>query len=483
MSAKRLGAMDDNFENYNNEEIKELVDKFEQKLKFNQSFFFDVEEYEALIDYYVGNDNISYTNQLIQHAVSQHPDSIGILLKRAQLYAYADNTEKALELLAKLEGMDPNNSEVFFTKGAIYSQLKRYEKAIEEYHKAIRETEELDEVYINIAFEYENLGNYEKAIEYLKKALEISPENEMVLYELAMSFEFAERTEESITFFKDYLNENPYSYVAWINLGTAFNSQGLNEKAIKAFEYAIAIDDINPSSYYSKAATYLGMEEYVKAIDVYNEILQLDNNYSIPHYYIGECYEKMEDFNAAIDYYTRSIKHDEFFSDAWLGRGLSFYELKKVPQSINDIKKAISLNEENTEYQLILAEILHKEKMEGATEIYEKVLNEAPNKADAWLDYSDYLRDNGDIEAAIEIISQGLKVMPKNVELYYRLAAYQLLNREVKTAYITIAIALEIDTEPLSDFFDYISELKLETFFIEIIEQFKKDIENQNKPN
>ncbi|MEI6695736.1 MAG: tetratricopeptide repeat protein [Bacteroidota bacterium] len=475
--------MNDNFENYNEEEINELVDKFEQKIKFNQSYFFDVEEYEMLIDYYIDNENIPYTNQLIQHAVSQHPDSIGILLKKAQLYAYADNTEKALELLAKLESMDPDNSDVFFTKGAIYSQLKRYEKAIEEYHKAITRTEELDEVYINIAFEYENLGNYEKAIEYLKKALEISPENEMVLYELAMSFDFAQRSEESIGFFQNYLNENPYSYVGWINLGTAFNSQGLNEKAIEAFDYALAIDEINSSAYYSKAATYIGMEEYVKAIDVYNEVLLLDNNFAIPYYYIGECYEKMEDFNAAIDYHTRSIKHDEYFSDAWLGRGISFYELKKIPQSINDIKKAISLNEDNAEYQLILAEILHKEKMEGASEIYKKVLKEDPSNTDAWLDYSDSFRDDGDLETAIEIISNGLKAMPKNVELYYRLAAYQLLNREVKTAYITIAVALEIDAEPLSDFFDYISELKLEAYFIEIIEQFKNDIENKNKSN
>jgi len=474
--------MDDNFDNYNDDEIKDLVDKFEQKIKFNQNFFFDVEEYEILIDYYIDNENIPYTHQLIQHAVSQHPDSVGILLKKAQLYAYADNTDKALELLAKLEDMDPDNSDVFFTKGAIYSQLKRYEKAIEEYHKAIKRAEELDEVYINIAFEYENLGNYDKAIEYLKKALEISPENEMVLYELSMSFEFAKRNDESIDFFKDYLNENPYSYVAWLNLGTAYNSQDLNEKAVQAFDYAIAIDDLNSSAYYSKAATYVGMEEYVKAIDVYNEILLMDKNSAIPYYYIGECYEKMEDFNAAIDYHSRSIKHDEYFSDAWLGRGISFYELKKVPQSIHDIKKAISLNEDNAEYQLILAEILHKEKMEGATEIYQKVINEDPNNTDAWLDYSDSLRDNGDIEAAIEIISNGLNAMPKNVELYYRLAAYQLLNREVKTAYITIAIALEIDAEPLSDFFDYISELKLEAYFIEIIEQFKKDIENQNNP-
>jgi tetratricopeptide (TPR) repeat protein len=475
--------MDDNFESYNEEEIKDLVEKFEQKLKLNQTFFFDVEEYEMLIDYYIDNENIPYSNQLIHHAISQHPDSVGILLKKAQLYAYADNTEKALELLSKLEGMDPDNSDVFFTKGAIYSQLKRYEKAIEEYHKAIAKTEELDEVYINIAFEYENLSNYDKAIEYLKKALEISPENEMVLYELAMSYEFAQRSDESILFFTNYLNENPYSYVAWVNLGTAFNSQGLNEKAIEAFDYAIAIDDINTSAYYSKAATYIGMEEYVKAIDVYNEILLLDNNYAIPYYYIGECYEKMEDFNAAIDYHTRSIKSDEYFSDAWLGRGISFYELKKVPQSINDIKKAISLNEENSEYQLILAEILHKEKLDGSIEIYQKVIKDEPNNTDAWLDYSDSFRDNGDIDAAIEVISNGLKIMPKNVELYYRLAAYQLLNKEVKTAYITIAIALEIDAEPLKDFFDYISELKLEAYFIEIIEQFKKDIENQNKSN
>ncbi len=473
--------MDENFEEYSDEEIKNLIDKFESMLESKQSYFFDVDEFEIIIDHFLEKNNLSKTSLALRYATGQHPKSVGLLLKKAQLYAYSDKTDKALELLAKVELLDPTNSDVFFTKGAIYSQLKRYEKAIEEYHKALNKAEELDDVYINIAFEYENLGNYNKAIEYLKKALEINPDNEAVLYELSLNYEFAQRMSDSISFFENYLEENPYSKVGWLNLGIAFNIVGLYEKAVEAFDYAITIDDTFLIGFYNKAATYINLNQFQNAVDIYNEMLALEDNKAIAHYYIGECYEKMQNYPAAIDSYTKSIEHDENFADAWLGRGMSCFELKNIEQSLKDIHRAVDLEPENTEYLFLLADIQQKQGMNEALDTYRKVSELEPANLDIWIEYSDAYQAADNLDMAIEIIKTGISYQPDNAELLYRLSAYHLLKKEIKEAYNILETALDMDLSFADDLIEYVAEFEDNSHLLDIILQFKIDIQTKKE--
>jgi tetratricopeptide (TPR) repeat protein len=462
---------DDFFED---NEINELIRVFEKKIKDNESFFFDVDEYELLIDYYIEKENYKYISHLLNLASEQHPSSTSILLKKAQYFAYNDKNDKALEILTQLEKIDPSNVDVLFTKGAIYSNLQRYEKAIEEYKKALSKVDELDEVYINIAYEYQFLGNYEKAIEYFNKAFELT-QDESIFPELSLCYEIIDKNDKIAEFFLKYIEDNPYSYKAWFYLGTAYNLLGLYEKAIEAFDFSIAIDDKKPEAYYSKAITLFQNDKYAEAIKVYSELIDIDDNKGLVYYYLGECYEKLTDFEKAIYYYTLSINHDEYFDEAWLGRGICYFELRMNIQAINDIKKAISLNDSNSDYKLILAEILFTEnKFDEAIDLYEKVITVDPQNANAWLDYSDALRANSQIKNAISVIMKGLENIPNETELLYRLAAYQLLDFQYETAQLTLLLSYESDKTLLFEFFDYLNDLKLTVKQQYFIEEVKK---------
>jgi len=233
----------DDFNKYENEQSDALISKFDRMLRKGEHYFFDVEEFEIIIDSYLFSQQYDKTNIAIKYALEQHPKTVSIKLKKAQLLVSSNHINKALDLLSEVERMEPKNPEVFMTKAGIYSQLKRYEKAIEEYNKAINDAVDLEEVYTNIAFEYENLGKYDKAIEYLKKVLDINPENEAVVYELSFCFEISNNTKDSVAYFEKFLDRNPYSKSSWFNLGIAYNNNQLYEKAIEAYDYAIAIDE------------------------------------------------------------------------------------------------------------------------------------------------------------------------------------------------------------------------------------------------
>ncbi|MFW5975108.1 MAG: tetratricopeptide repeat protein, partial [Bacteroidota bacterium] len=222
--------------------IDTLRQRFEQMLQKNDSYFYDVEDFENLIDYYISRSNKKLTEMAIREALEQHPNHNGFILKKAQYYISIDKYDEALTLLNQLEKIDPYNIEIFFIKGGLYSQLNKFNKAIEQYKKALNE-ENAAEVYTNIAYEYENMGKYKKAIDYLKEALHSDPEDYGLLYELSFCYEITGEMQQGIRFFKQFINENPFSKEAWYNIGMLYSAAGEYENAIEAYDYSLAIDE------------------------------------------------------------------------------------------------------------------------------------------------------------------------------------------------------------------------------------------------
>ena len=131
--------MDDFFEHNEDEDsITYLIERFDNMLIEEGHYFFDVEEYEDLVDYYLTTGELEKCNTVIGYALEQYPDHSGFVIRQAQVLVSSNKAEKALKILAKVEEIEPNNSEIYITKGAIYSQMKRYDDAIREYKAVLK---------------------------------------------------------------------------------------------------------------------------------------------------------------------------------------------------------------------------------------------------------------------------------------------------------------------------------------------------------
>ena len=192
--------MEPSFE-HNETDLKLLVDRFEEMLRANSSYFFDVEDFEDIIDYYLDNQNTTKSRKAIDLAEAQHPGATVFMIKKARYFILANKPGKALSLLEEIEKIDLTNGDVYLLKGSIYSKLKKFEDAIREYNKAILYASDIEEVYTNIAYEYENAGDYAKAIEFLIKILDLDPENETAIFELSFCYEITNNLEQSVEFF------------------------------------------------------------------------------------------------------------------------------------------------------------------------------------------------------------------------------------------------------------------------------------------
>jgi len=336
--------MSENFDQFSEEEINELKQKFIQMKDTSLGLYFDVDEYEQLIDYFFEKEDTENIEIALQYALEQHPNNYDFLLKKAQLLALYGQDEQGLQILDDIASLG-NDPDYFMIKGTLLSNLQKYREAIEEYTKALNQGQDLDEVYANIAFEYENLEQYDKAIEYINKVLDINPENETALNEAGICFEMSNQSEKAVEYFNHFLDLHPYSRSAWFNLAIAFNSLGKNKKAINAYEFSLAIDEDQASALFNIANIYAGMNEHHKAIKYYNETLSKETPDTITYYYMGESYEKLDNFDKALDCYRKSCDINSGFHEAYVGMARCFYSIGDDEQAFRYMNDAVELGE------------------------------------------------------------------------------------------------------------------------------------------
>ena len=162
-----------------------LIKRFEECIANNTRGFFDSDEFDILIDYYLTANQYHKALKAVDLALEQYPYSIDFLIRKAQLLSANKETRKAMELLVQAEAIDPIHPEVFMTRGSIYSLTGLPEKAIENFKKAIEHADGSQEIiedgYLYLAFEYENLELYDDAIFCLKKTIDLNPDNNAAL--------------------------------------------------------------------------------------------------------------------------------------------------------------------------------------------------------------------------------------------------------------------------------------------------------------
>ncbi len=201
--------MEENFGNINEEAITAL-NRYKEMLKNNNNYYFDIFEFEHIADYYIDTQDIEKAQNLVEYALSIHPNTSSILLKKAQILISKGQHYKSLKLLKKLSQVEASDSNVFFLKGMVYSSLGEINRALTNFNKAVAlEYEDKVDLLINIASTLQQIGHYGFAIEFYERAHKKERDNSTVLFELAYCCEKIDNDQVSINWYKAYLSEDP----------------------------------------------------------------------------------------------------------------------------------------------------------------------------------------------------------------------------------------------------------------------------------
>lgn len=452
------------------------VQRFEAMLSRNDHYFFDVEEFELIIEHYLDNNEPKKARQVLDYAHKQHPGSVDLLFCEAQVLMGMGRLNRALEVLDSIAKLEPYNEDVHLHKAGIHSQLRNYRKAIEHYRKALELAEEgLDDIYLDLAFEHENCEQFDEAIGCLKKALEVNPENEAVLYELAYCYDLAEAHEASVVFFRHFTNEHPYSFVAWYNLGNALAKLGRLEESNNALDLCLAIEEEFSSAYFSKARNLLQQGSYEEAIACYQETLNIDGPQAVTFSYIGECFEKMERYEQALIHYDQALALDPNWVDAWIGRGVVKDYQGRLVEAIKDLEHAVRISPDTGDGWFYLANALARaERWEASIQAYERLNTMEPESLEGWLDHADLMMHLKGPEAALAKLREGELVHKLTPRYKYRLVSYLLRCGRQQQALLELEEALMADHAAHTQLLEHHPEAAAMPQVMHLIELYKR---------
>jgi tetratricopeptide (TPR) repeat protein len=429
------------------DDLHDCVERYEAMREQNAHYFFDVEEFEIIIEHYLEQSDAKRANEVLGYARQQHPGSQDLMFSEAHVMMSMGKLNRALEILDAIEKMEPFNEDVHLHKASIFSQLRNYRRAVEHYRRALELAEEgLDDIHLDLAFEYENLEAFDLAIESLQRALEMNSENEAVLYELAYCYDLADAQRSAVSYFRQFTNDHPYSFVAWYNLGNALARLDRLDESIEALDFCLAIEERFTSAHFSKARNLLVQGKFQDAIECYQETIEFDGPQAITFSYIGECYEKMENPQQALIHYDQAIALDPNWVDAWIGRGVVKDMQDRPLEAVKDLEHAVKLASEHSDGWFYLANAYARcERYDEAFQAYTKMNALEPENLDGWLDHADLLLRMKGPDAAAKKLREGEQVHKLTGKYRYRLVSYMLRMGHQQQALLELEEALMAD--------------------------------------
>lgn len=401
--------MYDGYKEPSDEEREELVNQYEKLTLNENSPFFDTDQYEQIIEFYLQGDQLEKAEEVINRAVDQHPSSTSLLLHRAQLLIFKGNTDEAVRIIDYVKVLEPYNPEVYMLLGNAMDEIGKYDEAIELYSEALKYDTDKDDVLLYMAYTFENADRYPEAIKVLKEALAFNPDNMQALSELAFCCDFSDNYLDSKAFLEDFIDKYPYSYMAWYCLGVIQYRMELLTDAIVSFDYAAIINPEYIPAQLNMGNIYFVQEKYELSIECFKKILDTSKDDIFALCYIANCYKQLDNNRLARNYYKKAIEVDARYSDAWYGIGCTYQGDENHALAVDYFKKAIDLSEDDHTFWYALADSyseLNEPRL--AYKAYDKALELDNKNPEYWIGFVLFLRDYGFEKEAVQMAKSAI---------------------------------------------------------------------------
>ena len=199
---------DDRFRDYDSE-VRDAVISFEQNEEEDAGRYFDEEEMEMIIDFYLdevvnaaddlqAQVDMGMLEKAVDYGLKLFPQSVEMRLRLSHLMCAKGQYKPSLKVLEALESVEPGNCDVMYALGAVHSALDEPRKAIEYYERAAEDAGDLATIYGNIGDEYAHMGMHDKAVEYYKKSIRQDRGEDRSLDNLGASLEAETRGKEAV---------------------------------------------------------------------------------------------------------------------------------------------------------------------------------------------------------------------------------------------------------------------------------------------
>lgn len=461
-----------------NEEIRELVNQF-QNLKAGRSHsFLDEEAFEKIIDYFDDVEDLQQALEAAELGIEQYPYSSLLLIKKADLLIATRKYHEALDVLSHAELLDSNDINLYILKTDAYLALDQQEKAVMllENALALFEGQERIELLFELADVYDDYEEFDKIFDCLKLILEQEPNNEEALYKICFWTDFTGRNEESIKLHQQIIEEFPYSELAWFNLAAAYQGLKLYEKAIDAYKYAVAIDEKFDYAYRNMGDAYIRLRKYKDAIEALEKVLELSRPEDVIYEAIGHCYDRLKNFAQARFYYRKASHLNQGDSKLYYKIACTYINEQQWTMAVKQLETAMQIHRLQPEYNLAMGECkMQLGEYKEAIQYFSNVVRQRPRNISSWEALIRCLYHGEFYEEALEQVNAAIKITDtRPIFIFYLSAIYFALGKP-KEGLLQLERAMSISPKMVKKFIELNPSLLRHQLVVDIIARYKRN--------
>jgi len=216
--------------------------------------------------------------------------------------------------------------------------------------------------------------------------------------------------ENNFEAYEDYLMTYPDTWSAHYNLGSYYQVRGMHQKAVKSYEKAVEFEKeaILPLVNASMAYSYLGNN--AAAVEKLKKALSIDPDNSAANLNYGLLLAEMQQFEQSKDHLMRALKSDSTLATAAYNLAVLSAQTN-LDEALQYITRAYTQESENPKYGYTFAFYSYQAgNTRQAIDALKQLIRTTPEYLDAYLFLGSIYEENKNIEAAIAIYEQAVRV-------------------------------------------------------------------------
>ncbi|MBS1916533.1 MAG: tetratricopeptide repeat protein [Bacteroidetes bacterium] len=415
------------------EEIKELLKRYQNLRNGHSNSFLEEESFEKIIDYFDETEDMHQAVEAAELAIEQYPYSSVLLIKKADLMIATRKYHDALQVLEQAELLDSADINLYILKTDAYLALDQQEKAVTLLENALQhfDGDERIELLFELADVYDDYEEFDKIFDCLKLILEQDPNNQEALYKICFWTDFTGRNEECIRLHQKIIDDYPYNELAWFNLAAAYQGLKLYEKSIDAYKYAIAIDEKFDYAYRNMGDAYIRLRKFKDAIEALEKVIELSRPEDVIYEAIGHCYDKLNNYAQARFYYRKASHLNTEDSKLYYKIACTYLNEGQWNQAVKQLESALNIHPDQPEYNLAMGECrMQMGNYKDAIQYFSNVVRIRPRNISSWKALIRCLYNAGYYDEALEQVKAAIHVTGnKPIFTFYLSAVYLALGK------------------------------------------------------
>ena len=405
-----------------------LVIQFEQALNEGRQPYYDVEDLELILEYYLETGNFEQMRIALSLSQEIHPLAFVFKIKEVQLDIATKDYTKALAKLNHLEGLNMRSVELLIARATILLHQGQNDAGLEILDNALKDAEDPLDVLQLIIDAHLSQGDYPRAIGALLQwcTMEEEPLEDSALYQLAMCLDFTNEYDRALELFHTFTAREPYNPLLWFQIGAFHLRKNQESKALQAFEWATLADENYHPAFFEQGRIHERNERLYDALNAYKQSISEEVPSGYIHFRIGLLELELDTPKEALRQFNTAIELENDIDDIYLERAGVLMDLELYQEALQDFKRVW--------------------------------LEEAYGEEDV-LDHVECLIELDDLDEAIRILYDGIAKFPAAIQLRLVLSGYLIAIDELAAAQKVLTETLSKEPKTLLLFAEYFPDL------------------------